>query len=279
MVSPDNSGEICNEYQALDVRFKVFHKINEGVTFARKDGVKISNGNWITFVDSDDIIPSNAIECLYKYAKDRDIIIGAWKKKYATYERLIPLMSDGEYSSKGIISAYLKGNCYFGPVGKLYRKELFDDNIFNVPQSIVYSEDLIMNIRLAKKAKCIYCSAYDVVYLYRLNENSASNSNKINDWESVFTIIKEEISEENIRDFYFYFLDIYKKYCVSGSHKEIINELKDYIYRFQNEYKLGVYYGHLIKKNYMSCLLYTFYKLYNKINKLINLAVFCIRNE
>lgn len=54
--STDKSCEICNQYAAIDKRIKVFHKENGGVSSARNIGLDNANGDWITFVDSDDFI-------------------------------------------------------------------------------------------------------------------------------------------------------------------------------------------------------------------------------
>lgn len=54
--SPDRSGEICDEYAAKDSRVRVFHKENGGVSNARNLGLDNARGEWVTFVDADDII-------------------------------------------------------------------------------------------------------------------------------------------------------------------------------------------------------------------------------
>ena len=54
--SKDNSGTICDEYAAKDSRVRVFHKENGGVSSARNMGLDNASGEWITFVDSDDIV-------------------------------------------------------------------------------------------------------------------------------------------------------------------------------------------------------------------------------
>ena len=54
--SPDNSGAICDEYAQKDNRVRVFHKENGGVSSARNLGLDNAEGEWITFVDSDDYI-------------------------------------------------------------------------------------------------------------------------------------------------------------------------------------------------------------------------------
>ncbi len=53
--SKDLSGEICDQYGAKDKRIRVFHKENGGVSSARNVGLDNAKGEWITFVDSDDL--------------------------------------------------------------------------------------------------------------------------------------------------------------------------------------------------------------------------------
>lgn len=58
--SIDNTSYIIKEIAARDTRVKYFHKDNEGVSTARNYGISKSNGEWLTFVDSDDaILPSH----------------------------------------------------------------------------------------------------------------------------------------------------------------------------------------------------------------------------
>ena len=60
--SPDNSGEICNEYAKDDSRFRVFHVQNGGVSRARNIGLDNMSSEWVMFVDSDDAIAENTLE-------------------------------------------------------------------------------------------------------------------------------------------------------------------------------------------------------------------------
>ncbi len=63
--SPDNCGAIADEYAQRDKRYRVIHKANEGVSLARRDGFLASTAPFVTFVDSDDILPEKALENLY----------------------------------------------------------------------------------------------------------------------------------------------------------------------------------------------------------------------
>lgn len=64
--SPDNSGAICDEYSRRDKRIKTYHKTNGGVSSARNLGLEHVSGKWVTFLDSDDEIRSEFLECFIK---------------------------------------------------------------------------------------------------------------------------------------------------------------------------------------------------------------------
>lgn len=60
--SPDNCGEICDEYAKNDARIIVIHQKNSGVSAARNAGIKKVRGKYLTFLDSDDLLKSDAWE-------------------------------------------------------------------------------------------------------------------------------------------------------------------------------------------------------------------------
>ena len=62
--STDASGTICDEYKSSDSRIRVLHQINKGLSEARNSGIDIATGDYILFVDGDDWIESNTVECL-----------------------------------------------------------------------------------------------------------------------------------------------------------------------------------------------------------------------
>ena len=59
--STDSSGRICDELSKLDPRILVVHKNNGGLSDARNAGMKIANGNYISFIDSDDYVDEKFI--------------------------------------------------------------------------------------------------------------------------------------------------------------------------------------------------------------------------
>ena len=140
--SKDNSGKMCDEYAKKDNRIKVIHKENGGLSSARNCGIKNSNGKYLTFVDSDDIIELDMIESLYhlmnKY--DSEIVIsniknvfdGIIKKEKETDE--IRVLNNIE-----VLEEMLYGDAYYiSACGKLFKKELFENVEF--PLNKVYED-------------------------------------------------------------------------------------------------------------------------------------------
>ena len=62
--STDNCRDICERYKRKDSRIKLVHKNNGGLSSARNAGIDVANGDYYTFIDSDDYIMSDMIEQL-----------------------------------------------------------------------------------------------------------------------------------------------------------------------------------------------------------------------
>lgn len=63
--SPDCCGEICEEYAGKDMRIRVFHQANAGLSCARNTGLMNARGRYVTFIDSDDYVKPCYLERLY----------------------------------------------------------------------------------------------------------------------------------------------------------------------------------------------------------------------
>lgn len=62
--SPDNCSIICDDYSLMDIRIKVIHKKNGGLSDARNAGLNVATGDYISFLDSDDYIHKEFYETL-----------------------------------------------------------------------------------------------------------------------------------------------------------------------------------------------------------------------
>ncbi len=68
--SSDETGDICDQYSAMDNRIRVIHKSNAGVSAARNDGLLVATGDYIGFIDGDDLIEKDMFEILLRNAEE-----------------------------------------------------------------------------------------------------------------------------------------------------------------------------------------------------------------
>lgn len=68
--STDSSANIVKKFEELDKRFKLLQQSNSGVSVARNLGLKYAKGEYICFVDADDMIAPNFLSVLYKFSKE-----------------------------------------------------------------------------------------------------------------------------------------------------------------------------------------------------------------
>lgn len=81
--SPDNAGAICIDYASKDPRIKVIHKSNGGVSSARNLGLNNMTGDWVMFLDADDMIAPETLEvCLDALQRDNlDMVQFSYTRK------------------------------------------------------------------------------------------------------------------------------------------------------------------------------------------------------
>ena len=77
--SKDKSGVICDEYAKKDNRVKVFHKENGGVSSARNLGLDNARGEWIGFIDSDDMVKPEYLDGLIRYQSRSSLVVGGYE--------------------------------------------------------------------------------------------------------------------------------------------------------------------------------------------------------
>ena len=173
--STDSSGDICDEFVAKDKRIKCVHKINGGVTEARKVGWKLSRGEWIAFVDGDDTLPVNSLLTLYEKSKeiDTEIIEGSHKNRH----NLPSITSIDEYRQCLLTGVDVVSVAVWG---KLFRRDVINSWCFDIPREIVRGEDWIMNIRIAFLSKKVPVLIPNKIYNYRENAQSLTHVHKKN---------------------------------------------------------------------------------------------------
>jgi glycosyltransferase involved in cell wall biosynthesis len=176
--SPDNCPEICDNFSKEDSRIKVLHKENGGLSDARNAGLDIANGDYISFVDSDDWIEPDFIEVLLTNIEtnDADISICNYRmvNEQGQIRHYIPENSSVELFDHDQGIRELFANIKFTAMmpTKLYKKHLFDDIRF--PKDHIYEDVAVSGPLFDKCNKTILCNRE--LYNYFQRTNSIVNS-------------------------------------------------------------------------------------------------------
>ena len=144
--SPDQTGVVADKIALRDARIKVIHQENGGVMAARHAGAKAASGDWVCFVDSDDTLPKDALQNLY-----------AGTKAMETVEMVVGFrdgvkikMFDAAYSLEDYrYDTIARKDLHVAVYGRLYRRKLFTDFMFDIPRNVLQGEDWLFNVRYA----------------------------------------------------------------------------------------------------------------------------------
>ena len=179
--SPDRCGAICDNYSKIDKRIKVIHKKNEGLSEARNVGIKVSTGEYIAFVDSDDFINKNMYKVLYENAIKYEADISMCQFKYIYPDDVIDESLE-IYSKEVLIynntqaleMLYKEKKLQFIVAwNKLYKKELFCDISYDYGK--IHEDEFIIH-ELIYKSNIITFSLEEMYY-YLQREGSIMKSN------------------------------------------------------------------------------------------------------
>lgn len=188
--SPDDCGVICDEYAAKDSRFKVIHQENQGASVARNSALECVKGDYILFIDSDDVIgtPDTIEKNMLHFSRDVDIVqFPIHKVSGAVVEKLcvggdILIRTEEQYlanyapfTRKTLID---KSAC-----NKIYRKKVFFKKNFSPG---AYHEDAFINLSISSTFYKIFISN-DGFYEYRIREGSRNTSTHSSKWISDYT--------------------------------------------------------------------------------------------
>lgn len=183
--SPDQSGVICDEYALKDSRIKVFHKPNGGVSSARNLGLDNAQGEWVTFIDSDDLIAPTFLEGLYKpiaKGENVDFVQGGC----TNYEKDYPTTINHQFDYcvcdlPRIVFEKMEGLTF----SKLFRTEIInisETRQLRFDEHMKLCEDMDFTYRYLMISKC---SAFvpEVGYLYRRDNQGSALHTLVRDYE------------------------------------------------------------------------------------------------
>lgn len=220
--STDRSSDICDEYSRKYKKVKVIHQKNCGPAIARNNGIKIANGKYICFVDSDDFIDSieftKILQELEEYSYDIiygsnfEMIFPKGTSKKIKEENIdtnsgIKLLSDIFQKKTKYSMSYIWIN--------IYKREYIIKNNIYFCENIYYGEDTDWNIRLLKGSDNIKKGNMNY-YKYRGNRKGSLATTKnekaivsyyelVEKW--INNTIKDDIMLEIKRYYSYSFLD------------------------------------------------------------------------
>ena len=209
--STDSSGNICDLFAEKDSRIKVIHKRNAGLGYARNSGLEIAKGEYITFIDSDDIAEKNLVELLMNAVHEAvaDTCIGGFKRisedgKILFQERYQPEMYERDAVYQNLFARMLgsaadKHDAIRMSVWNvLYSMKIIRENNIRFPsERMLISEDIIWDseyYRHSEHAAIIDSTAYN----YRVTPGSLTQKYKSNKFEMICKLYN--VLEEKVKD-------------------------------------------------------------------------------
>ncbi len=164
--STDKSGEICNQFALKDRRVKVIHQVNKGVSAARNSGIRVANGEYICFVDSDDKIQKDFLK---GFELNYDISIQGYLLQEG--ENNFPISYKELLGFDNVAKVYCLNDIHSAPFSKLCKTEIINRNNIRFPEEISFSEDTIFFLQYIKYCKSIHISK-SCNYVYYKREGS-----------------------------------------------------------------------------------------------------------
>ena len=152
--SKDNSGAICDEYAAKDQRVRVFHKKNGGVSSARNLGLDNAQGEWITFVDSDDWVKKEYIELFINNADDLvyQSFLSIFNGQTEVWDTSIRTLDVNECLTR-LYEKKVLGYCW----GKLYTLQKIKKYNVRFDENIRFREDELFVLKYLSHTSHITC--------------------------------------------------------------------------------------------------------------------------
>lgn len=180
--STDNSGLLCDQYQNIDSRVRVFHKDNGGVSSARNFGIQKSKGEYIVFVDSDDYVENKYLEFLVNFKMEHKNIENIWchfktVKNHDTFVDMELSHKKGfELLNFTKIMDLHERWLDAAPYCKLYEREIIINNEILFTTDLSLGEDLCFNFSYLDHTNGEIAIISNTLYYYFVdNENSLSN--------------------------------------------------------------------------------------------------------
>ena len=215
--SPDNCPRMCDDLAKADPRIRVVHKQNGGLSSARNAGLKVAQGQYIGFVDSDDTVDPDMYRSMLEVAEREkvDFVMSDYQRipesgnAYLKTLEIRPGRYDKADIRKEIFPQLIMGeNVDYGPllsVGHcLYRADFLKENAIFFDEEVRWSEDNIFSAIVGYHADSFYYMKERGLYHYYQNPGTITTSYRRGAWE-VYCTMNRHLHEkfDSVADFDF----------------------------------------------------------------------------
>lgn len=180
--STDKSGDIIDDYGKYDDKIHPYHRNNGGVSSARNFGISVASGEYICFIDADDIICSNYLDILYTaIQKGADSSIAGFKHIDVPQDKEIIVVPQKE-EIKNLNDSILDFLDFEKPDwqrylwNRLFKMSVIKKNNIRFREDIYYKEDGVFLVDYLCKSNGLVSYSNQIIYYYRQNQNSALGS-------------------------------------------------------------------------------------------------------
>ena len=189
--SPDNSGAVCDEYAEKDVKVKVIHKENGGVSSARNVGIDESSGEYIVFLDSDDFWHKDALSIIDSEMNPTVELLSFGNCNYVHKENAeieiknSPMNMSLSGSDDEAWATYIVKSFFASPWNKVFRSSVIKEFNVKFKEGVVCFEDYMFSLEYSSHISS-FKSIGTPIYYYRIFEvvNHISKRN----WGELFFI-------------------------------------------------------------------------------------------
>lgn len=204
--SPDQCGDLCDEFVKADQRIRAIHQENRGLGGARNTGIEAAQGDWLLFVDSDDWIDPDTLQTALSAGETAgaQLVVFGFRtvdeqgRTLGVFQESLP--TGTAFSPKEQKEAMLIAPCAWN---KLYRKELFTRTGIRYPSRVWY-EDIRTTLKLLSQTEQMVCLDF-VGYNYLQRAGSIMNSGNLQRNREIIEAFDDLLpwfSERGLLDFY-----------------------------------------------------------------------------
>ena len=277
--SQDGSAAICDAWAAKDPRIKVIHKPNRGVSDSRNVGIQNATGNWVTFVDADDVVSAYLVESMISEQLREDTL---YLTAHALFVDDPPKDNDGYTYQVREDNSFISVRSSYYCVGALYNRGVIRKANLAFDPGLQRMEDegfLIIYLLYIRRI----CFVSEPMYYYRQNPYSETGGptdykKQAHAWKKVQNSVLRWFCEYDLEDKYRnenreYYRHCQNKMineCVKGklhyaNYKEIDVAHSDVVSQaIQQMFPAEYYFSQYLPRLYYIC--YTFLmKLRNKL--------------